>query len=259
MKVLLFGLAVAIALFSGQANAILRGQLAWEDEVYFTVRLHDKVNGSLICTGVIIEHEWVLTAASCAQNPVGMWAIAGSYFTHTITSTKWQRPTVDYGIVHENYVEGEYHDDIALLHVSEPYVWTEYVRPAAPPQRDAIPTGEVNLFGFGHVTIGYPTTSLTSDTRRLTVDVLDWDECRQLLPQDVVTDERMVCTQQIPRQSFCREDVGGPLVKHRGQELSELVGIAAWSYLPCGFKQYPNVYTQVSLYLDWIDEKIQKN
>uniref|UniRef100_A0A1I8NGE7 Uncharacterized protein n=1 Tax=Musca domestica TaxID=7370 RepID=A0A1I8NGE7_MUSDO len=246
MKTLLvISLLFASTIF--QANGILRGKDAWETDVYFMARLYDKVNGSVICGGVIIDNEWVL-----------MWAVAGSHFVPQLTSNRWQRPTVDFAVVHENYVPGEYHDDLALLHVSEPYVWTEYVRPAELPEPNTVPTGIVDVFGYGHVTIGYPTTSMATATRRLTVPIMEWSECRDLLPAKLVTDEQMVCTKQIARQSFCREDVGGPLLKIREPELPLLVGIAAWFYEPCGMKQYPNVYAQVSLYIDWIMGNIKK-
>ncbi|XP_075167892.1 thrombin-like enzyme bilineobin [Haematobia irritans] len=254
MRVSLF--AIVIALLSlGQVHGIIKGKYAIEGEVYFMVALYDKLNGSLVCGGVIIANEWVLTAASCAENPQGMWAVAGSYFTSTLSSDRWQRPTVDYGIIHENYVKGQPHYDLALLHVSEPFVWTEYVRPAVLPQSGEIPSGEVHTFGYGQVTIGYPTTSMAVGIRSLSTTVLDWNICKQLLPNDLLLDERMLCTDQLARQSICKEDIGGPLVINRGyDELALLVGIASWAYLPCGMKQYPNVYTQVSLYLDWIQE-----
>uniref|UniRef100_A0A1I8PAZ9 Peptidase S1 domain-containing protein n=1 Tax=Stomoxys calcitrans TaxID=35570 RepID=A0A1I8PAZ9_STOCA len=259
MKVLL--LAFAILYFSSYpVQGILRSKHAWEDEVYFMVTLYDKVNGTFICGGVIIDHEWVLTAASCAQNAQGMWAVAGSYYRPTISSTKWQRPTVDYGIVHEKYIKGEPHYDLALLHISEPYVWTEGVRPVAMPQPGESPSGQVDFFGWGQVTIGFPATSLATGVEVMRVPVLDWHECRDLLPKNLVWDDRMVCTEQMPRQSFCKEDIGGPIVVNRGRdELAMLVGIAVWSYLPCGMIQYPNVYSQVSLYLDWIEANTRGN
>ncbi|XP_075168321.1 trypsin-1-like [Haematobia irritans] len=253
MKVSLFAIVTAI-LGLGQVHGIVKGKYAIEDEVYFMVTLYDKLNGTLVCGGVIIAHEWVLTAASCAENPQGMWAVAGSYFTTTLNSNRWQRPIVDYGIIHENHVKGQPHYDLALLHVSEPFVWTEYVRPAALPKSGEIPSGEVQFFGYGQNTIGYPST-ISNEVKKLPTSILDWQVCQELLPKDLILDERMVCTDQLARQSFCKEDLGGPLVINRGHdELALLVGIASWAYLPCAMKAYPNVYTQVSLYLDWIQE-----
>jgi secreted trypsin-like serine protease len=42
-------------------------------------------------------------------------------------------------------------------------------------------------------------------------------------------------------------DTGGALVIE-GQQ----VGISSWQRVPCGTQGFPAVYTQVSLYIDWI-------
>lgn len=259
MKVLI-GFAILLVA-SHTAHSVLRGKRPWFEEIYFTAALHETSTGNLTCGGVIIAKDWILTAASCAQHPTDLEAIAGSLFALSVTlsSNTWQRRLIDYAVVHDKYTVGEYHDNIALLHLNAPFEWTEHVRPVALPQPDAVPSGEVRFFGLGQSVIGYPTTSYAFDWQRIIVNILDWDLCRPQLPQNLKLDQQMVCTEQIARQSFCSGgDLGGPLVMEREKNNSLLVGIANWAYSPCGFSQYPNVYTQVSLYLDWIEDSMKR-
>jgi secreted trypsin-like serine protease len=49
----------------------------------------------------------------------------------------------------------------------------------------------------------------------------------------------------------CIGDSGGPLVRIVGRH-EELVGITSWSK-GCGYKDYPDVYTDVTKYRAWIE------
>lgn len=56
------------------------------------------------------------------------------------------------------------------------------------------------------------------------------------------------CTNcQIRNSIFLQGDSGGPLVVN-----NEVVGISSW-VMPCGIG-YPDVYTRVASYADWIEE-----
>lgn len=43
--------------------------------------------------------------------------------------------------------------------------------------------------------------------------------------------------------------IGGPLLVDGVQ-----VGIVSWSIKPCGLAPYPGVFTEVSHYIEWIEE-----
>ena len=54
----------------------------------------------------------------------------------------------------------------------------------------------------------------------------------------------------------CQGDSGGPLYSYEnGEEI--LVGIVSWGY-ECGYLDSPGVYTNVTSFLDWINETITK-
>ena len=53
---------------------------------------------------------------------------------------------------------------------------------------------------------------------------------------------------------FIKGDSGGPLVCSNEDGDLILQGIVSWGMKPCAQEQYPNVYTRVSYYRDWIEE-----
>lgn len=58
--------------------------------------------------------------------------------------------------------------------------------------------------------------------------------------------EDFICTENVEGFSFNYGDEGNPLVAN-----NVLYGIVSWSYGP---EEYPNVYTKVKSYKQWIEE-----
>lgn len=58
------------------------------------------------------------------------------------------------------------------------------------------------------------------------------------------------------RISACSGDSGGPLAQEINNE-TVIVGVVSWGLIICGIPDKPSVFTRVSLYHDWILEKMQ--
>lgn len=54
--------------------------------------------------------------------------------------------------------------------------------------------------------------------------------------------------------SACNGDSGGPLAQD-----GTLVGIVSWGYVPCASVGAPAVFTEVSHFVDWLDQNIAKH
>ncbi|CAH1113149.1 unnamed protein product [Psylliodes chrysocephalus] len=67
--------------------------------------------------------------------------------------------------------------------------------------------------------------------------------------------EKQICAHAdmsdgIPR-GICHGDSGGPLVTDGVQ-----YGIVSYNYGDCGSVEYPDVFTRVAHYIDWIEDKL---
>lgn len=208
-----------------------------------------------MCGGVIIDKEWILSAAHCLP---GTEFIRGSLYagiTDNSNLTDAQIRYSDYIVINPKYPGKGAHVsyDLALLHLDSPLVFTSLVKPIALPFPGELFTGTATLYGWGKVnsSLPYPHKLQTVET-----DILEYDECKKLLPADAQLSPLNICSSSRNQHiSACSGDSGGPLVKENLQGVTELVGIVSWIYeLPCAERNLPTVYTQVSDYVEWIVE-----
>ncbi|KAM7347408.1 lectizyme-like [Cochliomyia hominivorax] len=239
---------------SFNSNFVISGHDAVPHSAPYIVSLSRTTNHSHICGGTIIAKEWILTAAHCISNPVNMSVIAGLHERRNVDN-KTQSRVVDWGKVHKQYTGGVGPYDIAILHLSEPLQYNQYVQPASLPAVEEIHSGEVHLYGWGKAKFYALIGARTLQT--VTTKVMEFEACKAALPEDAPLHETNVCSDSLQSSiSACNGDSGGPLVvEHKGAP-SELIGIVSWGYNPCGVAKLPSVYTRVSAFIDWV-AKIQ--
>lgn len=234
---------------------VINGTDATPHSAPYIVSLASKVEShSHSCGGTIINKEWIVTAAHCISNPVGMSAIAGLHKRAEVDERTQQR-VIDFGRVHEQFGGGVGPYDIALLHVSEPFEFNEWVSPATLPSREQIHEGETHLYGWGQPKAFQFTAASTLQT--MTTDILNYDACLERMPANSSLAQSNICSDSLQQsKSACNGDSGGPLVVEKEDAATELIGVVSWGFIPCGLANYPSVYTRVSAYIDWI-AKIQ--
>ncbi|XP_035493644.1 coagulation factor VII isoform X2 [Scophthalmus maximus] len=208
--------------------------------------------GKGFCGGVIYKPTWILTASHCLEDTEVRFlqVVAGEHNTVEDEGTEQLVQVVEI-IMHEKYVPRTADNDIALLRLAAPIVYTPYAVPACLPTR---PLAERGLWAVSlHTVSGWgrrgelgPTSHIL---RRLKVPRIRTQQCVE--DSGVTLTDNMFCAGYIEGlQDSCKGDSGGPLVTCY-KKTNFLLGIVSWGK-GCARPGNYGIYTRVSNYLDWI-------
>lgn len=207
------------------------------------------------CGGTIIDREWVLTASHCLEDPAinpsviriragftSLSAGEGSY--HDISEI----------IMHPQYNDNNYDNDIALLRLSDPI---DLDNPA---------TSSVDLVRIFDVEAGLTDAGVMSkvsgwgslSSGGQSPDILHAVEVPIVAGSagynpSMITEGMLLAG--VAGKDACQGDSGGPLVVPDGNGFYKIAGVVSWGN-GCGLANFPGVYARVSYYEDWIDQYI---
>ncbi|RXN19610.1 F-box LRR-repeat 13 isoform X2 [Labeo rohita] len=158
--------------------------------------------------------------------------------------------TVNNIIAHPTYNRNGYDNDIALLHLSSPVTFNDYIQPVClAAQNSNFPSGTKGwVTGWGQIGVGIflPPPGILQEVE---VEVYDNNRCNNRC-RGAITNN-MICagTQQGGRGPW-RGDSGGPLVHKKSSQWVQS-GVVNWSE-GCAQPDIPAVYARVSVYQQWI-------
>lgn len=229
------------------------GSVPWQAALY------SASTDESFCGGVLIDEEFVITAAHClpsSTEPRDLYVYLGKHHRDADEHDEGdQKINVKKIIRHEDYDEDSFDNDIAILKLQKKAVLTKYVRIACLPN-DSTNTrvGTVALVtGFG---VTENRRKEKAELQQVDVEVIDRSVCNGWLDLSGVEERlrvngNMICAgYSAGSKDACQGDSGGPLTTNvKGQHF--VVGIVSWGY-KCGEKNNPGVYTDVQKYLHWI-------
>lgn len=204
------------------------------------------------CGGALINDRYILTAAHCLpETTVARVRIILGH--HDLK--KLREATVLHAerfIYHMRYQDTDpvQKFDIALIKLRERVNFTDIIHPVCLPGKGTPSKDFERLFVAGWGRIGE--NQITSD-RLLEADVpeVSMNDCYRLLHRSRVGPDH-ICA---GNRSFdsCEGDSGGPLMTEvKGRVVQ--VGLVSWG-VACGHRMYPGVFTRISSYARWINEK----
>ncbi|XP_030332512.1 coagulation factor X-like [Strigops habroptila] len=228
----------------------LLGECPWQ-----AVLLNEE--GEEFCGGTILNENFILTAAHCMNQSKEIKVVVGEVDREKKEQSETMH-TVDKIFVHSKYVVETYDNDIALIKLKEPIMFSEYIIAACLPEADfanevlmSQKSGMVS--GFGREFEG---GRLSKKLKVLEVPYVDRNTCKQ--STNFAITENMFCAgYETEQKDACQGDSGGPHVT-RYKDTYFVTGIVSWGE-GCAKKGKYGVYTKLSRFLRWVKIVMRQN
>ncbi|XP_053162259.1 vitamin K-dependent protein C isoform X2 [Hemicordylus capensis] len=238
---------------------VIGGKIGRKGDSPWQVMLFNE-KGKFDCGAVLIHPSWVLTAAHCVVGQERVKLKFGKYY-------RWRKEegvqivVVDKIFAHENYSDITSDNDIAMLHLPNPVVFSKSTLPICLPtkklaeqelMREGTPTV---VTGWGNQNEAPGQANYSSVLQYIDIPVVSRNDCVSAMINGV--SENMLCAGiQGDKRDSCNGDSGGPMVT-KFKDTWFLIGLVSWGEEGCGKLDNFGVYTKVSQFLEWIDQQIK--
>uniref|UniRef100_A0A3B5LT41 trypsin n=1 Tax=Xiphophorus couchianus TaxID=32473 RepID=A0A3B5LT41_9TELE len=231
-----------------QGSDIIHGEKAPANSMQYMVSVQNKWGH--VCGGFLVRQDIVITAAHCAEDePVRV--VLG---THKLSKRNMSPVNIEYFCKYPTYKSVGLGDDIMLLKLSRKFPLNNRVKIISLPTSSNanLRDGQIcSVAGWGQTG---PHHAIVDDLRVVNVSILNPQLCRDIWGDDFPSN--VICAGGYNTdKGFCQGDSGGPLVCN-----GVAVGVVSFNKRAnCNYPDVPNVYTDISKYLQWINNIVKTN
>lgn len=216
-----------------------------------------------VCGGTIITQEWVLSAAHCFPNPLDVSGYILYVGRHRLNSWNPNEMShlVERVVIPSGYSDPNSGQDMALVQLQRPIVWSGFVHPVCLPDAGTLFPGDLPCYitGWGNIRDGVSLGGVGT-LQQVQVPIISTSSCQMmydLSPSEKV-DIRydMICAgYQEGGKDSCQGDSGGPLVCQMVNGTWVQAGVVSFG-LGCAHANHPGVYAKVSTFSSFIQSNI---
>ena len=215
-------------------------------------------DGKHTCEGTLIDDQHVLTSASCLRENLFLLPYSVILGAHYLSNST-DRISIDSFKYHSDYNIETSENNIALIKLNQRVQsFTDRIIPACLDQSIRMSTTTSSLLVASWYTVDNTTGSISvADELRQTI-LTRTNRCSRVYQK--YDSQKQLCVGQ-------KDSKGGLCQIHRGHGLFEkqkydvdrwiLIGIANYGCQHTA-QGYPNVYTRISAYYDWIQKTIEE-
>ncbi|KAE8622088.1 hypothetical protein XENTR_v10005088 [Xenopus tropicalis] len=211
-----------------------------------------------ICTGTVLNNQWIFTAAHCFRHLNGendiksLQVVLGAHLLSE-KEKHIQVLNVKQIIQHELYDPKVQYYDIALIQLNKPVQLNDYVQPACLPMSSATlePLTECYLAGWGVRDEGDEPVAIMQEVK---VERINSKRCNKTYLGAI--QEYHLCASQKANMKSCQGDSAAPLMcKRKTSTIFSVIGIASWGS-GCSQINSPGIYTSTKDFVKWMVEKV---
>lgn len=224
-------------------------------------------NIDYLCGGTLVTKRHVVTAAHCIQDSMAT-VLLGEHVLHNDTDgVSPEEFKIEKIMPHENYNPRNFDNDIAVIKFDTDVEFKTGIQPVCLPSKTEGLLGRsferkgVYITGWGATRFRGPTSNILLEGL---IQVTPQTDCKERFSQfkNVEIGDTKICARDLnDRIDACQGDSGGPMViDERGSDGKyryHLIGVVSFGYR-CNVPGFPGVYTRVTEYDEWIQNKIKE-